>query len=185
MGEMRMPTVGAGFHARPAWVNGRRGFARVKWCAGGARGIAYAGRRTQGGRTVSNAVAIGHAERPQPVNRGRHATQGRARRWGGARNRRRRSRDGGAPGTVRPTTYGERFRIAITSSVIQRKGRRGRRPLRGVREGTFQRSCEVKFYGTRHVPCRKAGLAVARKGRRPRRPAVAGLPGQFIRTHSS
>ena len=28
---------------------------------------------------------------------------------------------------------GERLRIAITSSVIQRKGRRGRRPLRGVR----------------------------------------------------
>ena len=35
-------------------------------------------------RTVRSAVAGGHAERPQPVNRGRHATQGRARRWGGA-----------------------------------------------------------------------------------------------------
>ena len=26
--------VGAGFHARPAWVNGKLGFARTKWCAG-------------------------------------------------------------------------------------------------------------------------------------------------------
>ena len=39
----------------------------------------------------------------------------------------------GAPRTVRPTTYWERFRIVITPSVIRRKGRRGRRPLRGVR----------------------------------------------------
>ena len=43
--------------------------------------------------TVGNAVASGHAERSQPVNRGRHATQGRARRWGGACNRRSRSSD--------------------------------------------------------------------------------------------
>ena len=61
-------------------------------------------------RTVGDAVAIGHAERPQPVNRGRHATQGRARRWVCARNRRRPSTgDGGAPGTVRPTVRGERL----------------------------------------------------------------------------
>ena len=46
MGEMRMPTVGAGFHARPAWVNGKRGCARKKWCAGGARGIKYVWKRT-------------------------------------------------------------------------------------------------------------------------------------------
>ena len=37
------PTVGAGFHARPALVEGLRGFARKKWCAGCARGIAYVG----------------------------------------------------------------------------------------------------------------------------------------------
>ena len=49
MGEMRMPTVGAGFHARPASVNGKRGCARVKWCAGGARGIEYVWRRTKAG----------------------------------------------------------------------------------------------------------------------------------------
>ena len=60
------------------------------------------------------------------------ATQGRARRRGGAQNRRRLSTDGGAPGTVRPTTCGECFRIANTSSVIRRKGRRGRRPLRWI-----------------------------------------------------
>ena len=36
-------TVGAGFHARPALVKGRRGCARMKWCAGGAREIAYVG----------------------------------------------------------------------------------------------------------------------------------------------
>ena len=41
-------------------------------------------------RAVGNAVAGGHAKRPQPVNRGRQATQGRARRWVDARNRRRR-----------------------------------------------------------------------------------------------
>ena len=57
----------------------------------------------------------------------------RAWRRGGAWNRRRRSTDGGAPGTAHPTARGERFRIVITSSVNQRKGRRGRRPLRGVR----------------------------------------------------
>ena len=43
---MRMPTVGAGFHARPASVNGRRRRARMKRCAGCARGIEYVGRWT-------------------------------------------------------------------------------------------------------------------------------------------
>ena len=40
---------------------------------------------------------------------------------------------------------GESFRIEIRSSVIRRKGRRGRRPLRWLRVGTFQRSREVQF----------------------------------------
>ncbi len=95
--------------------------------------------------TGGNAVASGHAERPQPVNRGRHATQGRMRRWVAARNRRRPSTDGGAPGTVRPTRRDVTFSNKSTSSIIQRKGRRGRRPLRWLRVGTFQRSREVQF----------------------------------------
>ena len=33
-----------------------------KWCAGCARGIAYVGQRTQGGRTEGDAVKIGQAE---------------------------------------------------------------------------------------------------------------------------
>ena len=64
-----------------------------------------------------------------PVDRRRE----RAWRWGGAWNRRRRSSNGGAPGTVRPTRRGAMFSNKSTSSVIQRKGRRGRRPLRVVR----------------------------------------------------
>ena len=55
------PIVGEGFHARPALVYGRRRFARPKWCAGCARGIAYVGRWTRGGRTVDNAGAVGQA----------------------------------------------------------------------------------------------------------------------------
>ena len=74
-----------------------------------------------------------------PVDRRRE----RAWRWGGAWNRRRRSSNGGAPGTVRPTRRGAMFSNKSTSSVIQRKGRRGRRPLRWLRVGTFQRSREV------------------------------------------
>ena len=62
-----------------------------------------------------------------------------------APNAARQSRDGGAPGTVRPTTYWESISVKPTPSVNRRKGRRGRRPLRGVRVGTFQRSREVQF----------------------------------------
>ena len=97
------------------------------------------------GSAVENAVAIGHAERPQPVNRGRHATQGRTWRWGDARNRRCPSTDGGAPGTVRPTTRNVTFSNKPASSVNQRKGRRGRRPLRWLRVGRCQRSRKVQF----------------------------------------
>ena len=87
-------------------------------------------------------------------------------------NRRSPSTDGGAPGTVRPTACGERFRIANTSSVNQRKGRRGRRPLRRVRVGMFQRSRGVcgQFgcgfpHPLRHMPqrsfcCRPVGCTV-------------------------
>ena len=69
----------------------------------------------------------------------------RAWRWGGAWNRRRRSIDGGAPGPVRPTARNVTFSNKSTPSVIRRKGRRGRRPLRWLRVGMFQRSREVQF----------------------------------------
>ena len=48
-----------------------------KMCAGGARDIAYAGRWTQGGRTVGNANAIGRAGHPHPSHPGNPATAGR------------------------------------------------------------------------------------------------------------
>ena len=106
---MRMPTVGAGFHARPYDV------------------------------------------------------------WGvGAQNHRCLLSDDGAPGTVRPTARDVTFSNKPTSSVIQRKGRRGRRPLRWVRVGMFQHSREVQFDGTRYVPCRNVRFAVARRVHRPR-----------------
>ena len=77
MGEMRMPTVGAGFHARPAWVKGKRRMP-VKMVRGLCPRdmICWAADITV--RAVGNAVAGGHAKRPQPVNRGGHATSGRA-----------------------------------------------------------------------------------------------------------
>ena len=39
--------VGADFRARPGWEDGRRRYARIKWCAGCARGIEYVGRWTE------------------------------------------------------------------------------------------------------------------------------------------
>ena len=63
-------TVGEGFHALPAWVDGLPWFARKKWCAGGARGIGYAGRWTRGRRAVGGVGAVGHAERVHPTRPG-------------------------------------------------------------------------------------------------------------------
>ena len=172
--DRRTPlTVGAGFHARPALVDGQRRFARLKWCAGCARGIEYAGRRTKGGSTVGEADAVGHAERPQPVNRGRHATQGRARRQVDARNRRCPSTDGGAPGTVRPTVRGERLTTNPRSPSSNG---------RGVGDAAPYGVCDrVRFCGamrwagslgmvsrTRYVSCSKAVFAVVRRAHRPR-----------------
>ena len=51
----------------------------------------------------------------------------------------------GAPRTVRPTARNVTFSNKSTPSVIRRKGRRGRRPLRWLRVGMFQRSREVQF----------------------------------------
>ena len=45
-----------------------------QWCAGCARGIAYVGLWTRGGRTVENAGAIGHAGHPRQRCPGGHAT---------------------------------------------------------------------------------------------------------------
>ena len=126
------PTVGAGFHARPALVKGRRGCARMKWCAGGAREIEYVWRRTL---PCAPYQTPSQSATPNVRNRSTAAVTQRQGGCGGGVARgtavARHSADG-APRTVRPTTCGERFCIAITSSVIQRKGRRGRRPLRWV-----------------------------------------------------
>ena len=89
-----------------------------------------------------------------------------ARRWGGARNRRRRSSDGGAPGTVRPTARDVAFSNNPTSSFIQRKGRRGRRPLRWVRDSGFSGavrhsfSYPLRFYAATSVALLHVGCTV-------------------------
>ncbi len=70
-------TVGAGFHALPAWVDGLRRCARKKWCAGCAREIAYVGRRTRAVRTVVNAGAVGQAKRMRLSNPGNNPNTGR------------------------------------------------------------------------------------------------------------
>ena len=44
------PTVGEGFHALPAWDEGRRRFARMKWCAGCAPSLYAATRSIQTAR---------------------------------------------------------------------------------------------------------------------------------------
>ena len=63
-----------------------------------------------------------------------------------ALNRRRWSSDGGAPGTVRPTARVVAFSNKSMPFVIRRKGRRGRRPLRGLRDVGF--SGAVKWTGS-------------------------------------
>ena len=54
-------------------------------------------------------------------------------------DQRRRTGDGA------PYDVWESISVKPASSVIRRKGRRGRRPLRWLRYGTFQRSREVRF----------------------------------------
>ena len=146
--------VGAIGHAerlQPTHPGGRANAGRRGRCplrAGGKPRYAHRGKQMRKGEhlrpplgspergAVAALCAVTEGLRPAWVRRNnviRQPTQGRARRWGGAWNQRRLSSDGGAPGTVRPTMCGEHFCIAITSFVIQRKGRRGRRPLRGVR----------------------------------------------------
>ena len=98
MGEMRMPTVGAGFHARPASVYGQRRCARKN----GARAVPAKSHTWSDGYKAGAPVET----RLQSVTPNvRNAMAGAEVGW----------------------------RVEPASSVIQRKGRRGRRPLRGVR----------------------------------------------------
>ena len=75
-------------------------------------------------------------------------------------NRRRRTGDGA------PYGVWEGVSVKPASSVIRRKGRRGRRPLRVVRVDTFQRSREVRFikpvtlYAARPVSLLHVGCTV-------------------------
>ena len=54
-------TVGEGFHALPAWNEGQRRFARLKWCAGCARGICIRWAVDGGGRAVGDTGATRQA----------------------------------------------------------------------------------------------------------------------------
>ena len=99
--------------------------------------------------------------------------------WGvGAQSHRCLLFGGRRTGDGAPYDVWESISVKPTSSVHQRKGRRGRRPLRWLRVGMFQHSREVQFDGTRCVPCRNVRFAVARRVHRPRCTVVARLPGQ-------
>ena len=96
----------------------------------------------------------------------------------------------GAPGTVRPTTRTVAFSNKPTPSVIQRKGRRGRRPLRGVRVAGFsgavgRRAVWGMVFHTCYDVCRKPGFTVARRVHRPRCTVVARLPSRVSRSRSA
>ena len=144
------------------------------------------------GRTVGNAGASGHAERPQPVNRGRRATQWQVRRWGGAQNTtppvgRRREWAGRLPraiDAVRRPTAAHRGRCALRR-VGNVSALQIRHPLsngRGVGDAAPYGLCDrVHFCGAvrwagslgvvfhiRCVICRKPGYAAARRVHRPR-----------------
>ena len=124
--NLRNPlTVGAYLPRPPGVGRWTTSDARVKWCAGCDARDRICVEADVTVRTVGNTVAIGHAERPQRkgergdgLPRGNDAVC--------------RPTDG-APGTVRPTRRDVTINNKPTSSVNQRKGRRGRRPLRGVR----------------------------------------------------
>ena len=53
--------------------------ARMKWCAGCARDIAFVGWRTRDGRTVGDAGAVGQARRLRLARPGNHPTEGASR----------------------------------------------------------------------------------------------------------
>ena len=170
------PTVGAGFHARPASVEGRRRCTRNN----GARAVPAGYDTLGGGRYRAHRInrRRKRSRRTSATSQPRRLRKARASAELGSRaelppsvNRRRRTGDGA------PYDVWESISVKPTSSVIRYKGRRGRRPLRWVRVGMFQRSREAQFYSTRYVVCRKFGLAVARRVHRPRCTVVAGQPG--------
>ena len=123
--NLRNPfTVGAYLPRPPGVGRWTTSDARVKWCAGCDARDRICVEADVTVRTVGNTVAIGHAERPQRKGeRGGGLPRG--------TDAIRRPTDG-TPRTVRPTRRDVTFSNKPTSSVNQRKGRRGRRPLRGV-----------------------------------------------------
>ena len=66
-----------------------------------------------------------------------------------------------------PTVGGDGFSVKSTSSVIRRKGRRGRRPIRWLRAGKFQRRRGAG--GVKNPPVRKPVDFFAKTGRLLRR----------------
>ena len=70
-------TVGEGFHALPAWNEGQRRFARLKWCAGCARGICIRWAVDGGGRAVGDTGATRQAQRVRLTRLGNPASTGR------------------------------------------------------------------------------------------------------------
>ena len=123
--NLRNPLTAGAYLPRPPGV-GRwtTSDARVKWCAGCDARDRICVEADVTVRTVGNKVAIGHAERPQ--RKGERG--GRVARGNDAVCR----PTDGTPRTVRPTRRDATINNKPTSSVNQRKGRRGRRPLRGV-----------------------------------------------------
>ena len=164
--------VGAGFHALPAWNEGLPWCARTKWCAGCASVILCAGWRKRGRRTVGDAGAVGQAK-PLRLTQPRHSsehgasrtppltgdsgTQVSASRQRVAQTSQTSAHALGSPerGAVTArsgVTEGlvQRGCDAISLPVIRRKGRRGRRPLRWVRDircGMWGNGC-----GSRRLP---------------------------------
>ena len=144
--------------ARPAWGDGRRRTPGQNGARAAPAGLHTCG----GGRRRSLRINRG-CSWPRPMD----ATQGRARRWGATRNRRRSSSDGGAPGTVRPTRRDVTFSNKPTPSVIQRKGRRGRRPLRVSAKRRYQHRGKQTRKGNSLLPplgSPERGAVAARSG---------------------
>ena len=124
MGTMRMPTVGAGFHARPASVYGQRRCARKN----GARAVPAKSHTWSDGYKAGAPVETRlQSVTPNVRNAMASAEVGRRAEPAQSVNRRRRTGDGA------PYDVWESISVKPTSPVIRRKGRRGRRPLRVVR----------------------------------------------------
>ena len=132
---MRMPSppaVGEGFHARPARVDGKRGCARKKWCAGCARGIGYVGGRRHRARRIKR--GCNRSRRTAAPNPPRQSS--------GARGVEDAAPYGGCE------TYADACRVtgAATFSVHRRRAGVEARPYFGLRGLTGN-------VGARHPPC--------------------------------